>query len=76
MTATQKAKQQIRELQNILELIETFETEVICMGMTERLAAETGTVPPREFKETFEESKHLLNVNVNRWNELLKSSTL
>lgn len=70
MTATQKAKQQIRELQEILELIETFETEVICMEMTIRARKKLGTRPRQETINTLKESKHLLNVSIDRWNEL------
>lgn len=70
MTATQKAKQQIKELQDILELIETFETEVIGMEMTIRAGAKAGFKPNQKALDNLAESKHLLNINIDRWNEL------
>lgn len=70
MTETQKAKQQIKELQEVLELIETFEREVICMETTIKAGSDAGFTPNQKTIDNLKESKHLLNINIDRWNEL------
>lgn len=70
MTATQKAKQQIKELQEVLELIETFEPEVTCMEMTIKAGSDAGFTPNQKAIDNLKESKHLLNISIDRWNEL------
>lgn len=70
MTATQKAKQQIRDLQGVLELIEEFEREVNYFEEMISVDELTGNVTPESILLNLKESTELLNYNIDRWNEL------
>ncbi len=70
MTETQKAKQQIRELQEVLELIEYFEQEKNLYVSTIEYAKVEMIDCPSHIYTSLKESKHLLNISIDRWNEL------
>ena len=70
MTATQKAKQQIKELQEILELIEYFEQEKNLYISTIEYAKVEMIDCPSHIYTSLKESTELLNHNIDRWNEL------
>ena len=76
MTATQKAKQQIRDLQEVLELIEEAEDE--CNRLEESIKVDelTGAESSESLLTNLEESRELLRAYIDRWNEIINSSTI
>ena len=70
MTATQKAKQQIRDLQETLQLIEEAEDE--CNRLEESIEVDelTGAESSESLLTNLEESRELLRAYIDRWNEL------
>jgi chaperonin cofactor prefoldin len=76
MTATQKAKQQIRDLQETLQLIEEAEDE--CNRLEESIEVDelTGTESSESLLTNLEESRELLRAYIDRWNEIINSSTI
>ena len=76
MTATQKAKQQIRELQETLQLIEEAEDE--CNRLEESIEVDelTGAESSESLLTNLEESRELLRAYIDRWNEIINSSTI
>jgi len=76
MTATQKAKQQIRELQETLEFIEELEAEEKRFEESIKDDDLTDTEYSKNLLRNLEETREALRANIAKWNELLKSSTL
>jgi len=76
MTATQKAKQQIRDLQETLQLIEEAEDE--CNRLEESIEVDelTGAESSESLLTNLEESRELLRAYIDRWNEIINSSTI
>ena len=70
MTETQKAKEQIRDLQEILELIKEFEIEVREHQNTVNYCKLMKVEPAEHIVNNLKESTELLNHNIDRWNEL------
>lgn len=70
MTIAAQAKETLRELKSVRELIFDFEFEVLQYENHIENCKLEGTEPPANIFSNLKESKHLLNVSIDRWNEL------
>lgn len=70
MTIAAQAKETLRELESVRELIFDFEFEVLQYENHIENCELEGIEPPANIFSNLKESKHLLNVSIDRWNEL------